>query len=280
MRLIGCRSTTGGGARTDGAEPCIADAPTSLLDGVEAAVCGALAIRSLKHRSALLELCRREAFPPGAVAAAYDVIAENWRRCAAAGVGSRSAENWRWRVPQLQIGSANASPEVRLERALIGACERAGRADWANQVPVASGIAGASRERRRAIDLVHEKVPGRFELIELKVASDTPLYAAFEIVGHVCIWLLSRAGPDAPKSQLLSADAIEAKVLAPAPFYARYDQEGLRRLAVLLDSELSALGAADGVPLGFGFETFEPLAAQAPWTDAAMLALLDQRAPL
>jgi hypothetical protein len=250
--------------------------PTSLLDGVEAAVCEVLRFRSLRHKSALLDLCPRDDIPRGAVAAAFAVIAENRRRCAAAGIVSRSTENWRWRAPKLDIAPANASPEVRLERALIGACACAGRADWSNQVPVASGVAGPSRERRRAIDLVRQAAPGHFELIELKVASDTPLYAAVEIIGYTAIWLLSRAG-GAGGNPLLAAGRIDAKVLAPEAYYARFD---LHRLARVFQEEVAALGSAHGVALDFGFETFPDAWAVPPPTDENMLRLATERRPV
>lgn len=119
--------------------------PSSLLYGVEDGVCQTLGIKNLRHRSALFELGARDPIPSGAVAAAYDQIAANWRACRLARPALTSAENWRWRAPQLGISSRNVSPEVVLERALVAACERQGRDDWANQVPVASGMPSAAR---------------------------------------------------------------------------------------------------------------------------------------
>jgi hypothetical protein len=247
-----------------------------LFDGMERAICEVLRIRNLRHRSALLDICARDEIPDGAVAAAFAVIAENWRRCAAAGIASRSTQNWRWRKPRLDIAPANASPEVRLERALTGACERAGRDDWSNQVPVASGVAGPSRERRRAIDLVWQAGPGHFELIELKVSSDTPLYAAFEIIGYAAIWLLSRPQGGPCANSLLGASRIEAKVLAPEAFYMHFD---LRALTHTLRAEVAALGRTQGVGLDFGFEAFPDAWAIPPLTDENMLRLAAERRP-
>jgi hypothetical protein len=167
-------------------------APTSLFFGVEAAVCRVLKISKLNHRSALLEYSKRGDIPGGVVRAAYDQIAANWRACVTPATLVASRENWRWRVPQLGISEHNTSPEVVLERAIVNTCERNGRVDWSNQVPVASGLAGFSAERRRAIDLVHQKAPGHFQFIELKVGSDTPLYAAVEIIGYACLWRRAR----------------------------------------------------------------------------------------
>jgi hypothetical protein len=244
---------------------------------VSAAVCQHLDIRNLGHKSALLEIGRRKAFPAGTVDATYSRIASNWQLCHEAGIGSPSAANWRWRVPQLAISAHNTSPEVRLERALIAACERLGRSDWSNQVPVASGVAGANAERRRAIDLVHQRGPGHFELVELKVASDTPLYAAFEIIGYTCIWLLSRLDPSAPDNPLLAAQAIDAVVLAPTTFYAPYQLDALR---LQLHDDLQRLGHEHGLALSFRFEAFPDHLANPPWTDEQMAHLLDSRSAI
>jgi hypothetical protein len=248
--------------------------PASLLEGVDIAICQLLGIRHLGHKSALLELCKRDSLPAGTVDAAYSQIASNWRRCYEAGVGSPSAANWRWHVPQLAISAHNTSPEVRLERALIVACERLGRSDWSNQVPVASGVAGAKAERRRAIDLVHQRSPEHFELVELKVASDTPLYASFEIIGYTCIWLLSRLDSHAPDNLLLEAREIDAVVLAPTAFYAPYKLDTLCRQ---LDDDLQRLGHEHGVALSFRFEAFPDHMANPPWTDEQLSHLLDSR---
>jgi hypothetical protein len=257
--------------------PAPGQLPASLLWGVDAAACGVLGVRSLRHRSAALELCSRQTLKSGSVRAVYDVIAANWRCCRTARPVSGSVENWRWRTPKLDIAARNTSPEVMLERAIVAACERKGRTDWSNQVPVASGIAGAFGERRRAIDLVREVGPGSFEFVELKIASDTPLYAAFEIIGYVCIWLLSRCDPRALPSPILKARRIAAKVLAPNSYYTRYALGPLERQ---LDYELSALGEAFGVDLGLAFEAFEDELGRSPFTDRRLAELLSGRRSL
>lgn len=247
-------------------------APTSLLEGVEGAVSEVLRVRSLRHRSALLELGERSELPVGALRAAYDQIQRNWQACSDRGLSRPSTQNWRWRMPQLAIAAHNRSPEVVLERALIGAAERASRTDWSNQVPVASGVAGSSAERRRAIDLVCKREPGWFQFIELKIASDTPLYAAIEILSYLCIWLVSRH-PDAER-ELLAADRIDAIVLAPKSYYRRFL---LAALSERLDAEAEALGADHNVHLSFAFQSFPDELARAPFTDAGLLAVLDER---
>lgn len=239
-------------------EPLAGGVPRSLFDGVDAAVCGVLGVASLRHRSALRELGSRHQIPNGSVSAALDVIGRNWRRSPGASSGSTSKENWRWCVPQTFIGSSNRSPEVILERAIATACVAAGRNDWANQVPIASGVVHSSAERRRAIDLVHKRGECHYEFIELKIASDTPLFAAFEIISYVGVWLLSRKAQCG--KPLLEAEKIYARVLAPAAYYAPFN---LGQIEEKLDCELREYGERFGTKLSFAFEVlpddFEPL---------------------
>lgn len=164
----------------------------------------------------------------------------------------------------------NPSAEVRLEQAIAGSGP-----GWANQIPICSGLVGPSADRRRAIDLVHRVGEGHFEFIELKVASDTPLYAAIEIIGYACVWLLARRDDAVPTSELLSADRVDLIVLAPASYYARYR---LDRLAAALDGELAELGTSAGVRLSFRFEILpDALVGEARPAGRELLALLDQR---
>jgi hypothetical protein len=242
-----------------------------LLAGWPEAVEQALGIRNLRHRSASLDVCARGTLLQNLLPA-LSTIEANWLACQTNGRANASSANWRWRAPQLGISPNNASPEVVLERALINACESAGRTDWANQVPVASGVAGSSRERRRAVDLVHQVSAKRFELIELKVGSDTPLYAAMEIASYAMIWLLSR--DTASTNPLLSADAIDAVVLAPEAYYARYSTGVLQ---TMLDAELASVGKARGVELSFRFEAFPDRLAVQPFTADRLLQLADGR---
>ena len=246
-----------------------------MFDGLEQAVCATLEVTALRHRSALQQLGGRPAVPPGAVAAISDIVAGNWASARAAGIISRSRQNWRWFCPQTQIGSNNTSPEVRLERAIVGAAVRAGREDWSNQVPVASGVVGPAGERRRAIDLVHRVDQRSFEFIELKIASDTPLYAAVEIIAYTCVWLQARQDDRVATTPLLEAATVTAVVLAPDAYYRPYQLTLLQRQ---LDQELRLLGKAQGVTLGFKFEALPAELALAAIPDEdALLAGLTKR---
>ncbi len=131
-----------------------------------------------------------------------------------------SQENWRFRK-QLGDSPHNPSPEVTLERAIV----RAMGDDWCNQVPAASGLWNAVADKRRAVDLVCRVEGQSFELIELKVESDTPLRAAVEIVQYGLLYALARDRyPDTVQAgkDLLHATAVHLRVLAPADYYAPY----------------------------------------------------------
>lgn len=161
--------------------------PTSLIDGVEAAACNALGIKRLRHRSALQSLRLDSGVDLAELV--HRIVSSNWSTGRAASNKNRSGQNWRWAL-QPQIGERNRSPEVVLERAIAGACVRGGRIDWANQIPVASGLISGAADGRRALDLAYRSGERRFQLIELKIASDTPLYAAVELLGYAsaCCW--------------------------------------------------------------------------------------------
>ena len=204
----------------------------------------------------------------------FQTVADNYKRGDAAANRDKSRENWRWRL-QPQIAAHNASREVVLERAIAAACGRIGRTDWANQIPVASGLIAGAGDRRRAIDLAHKRGDRHFELIELKIASDTPLYAAVEIIGYGCMWLLARANQPSLKPAILGADRVDLSVLAPVDYYTRYD---IAELEAALDRGCGALGQAEDVTMKFAFCALdERLVGSLTFDDETLLAALDNR---
>ncbi len=249
-------------------------ASPSLFAGVEAGASEVLGISSIRHRSALTEICSRRTIVPGIVARIFHVISHNCNRAEATGVGSLSRQNWRWCRPQTGIATHNTSPEVKLERAIAAACA----SDWANQVPICSGAAGPSADRRRAIDLVHKAGDKHFQFIELKIASDTPLYAAIEIIGYGCVWLLSRQQPSARTSELLQAEQVDLLVLAPERYYGDFR---LGALAAALDAQVADLGRSFKLGLSFRFEVLpEPLTERSPPPASVIMPLLGLRRTL
>lgn len=165
-----------------------------------------------------------------------------------------SNENWRFEK-QLDISVRNQSRETRLERLIA----RESGPDWANQVPTASGLWSATADKRSCVDLAWRRADRIFELIELKVDSDTPLRAAVEIIVHGLLYLLARehyTDLQLRSKELLQADEIHLRVLAPAPYYKPFD---LGWLEQDLDDALPAFAAARcGKPLlaSFRFEAF------------------------
>ncbi len=91
-----------------------------------------------RHRSAALDLSRRKTPITGTrnfLEGSYAQIDSNWR--VAEYPESPSKENWRWKR-HLELSSANASPELILERGIVDACGD----NWSNQMPTASGLTG------------------------------------------------------------------------------------------------------------------------------------------
>ncbi len=245
--------------------------PTSLVERAETAAAATLGITSLRHRSALRHLAPFDGV--ALVATIHRTIADDHARGGASANKDLSCENWRWQVLQPRISAHNRSPEVRVERAIAAACQRLGRTDWANQVPTASGLLGPTRDRRRAIDLVRQRGPRHFELVELKIESDTPLYAAVEIIAHACLWLIARDDRPARPSVLLDADHMDLRVLAPPAYYGRF---ALEHVEAALDAGARALGRRHGATLTFAFDRLhERIRPDDIPDDATLLALLD-----
>lgn len=230
-----------------------------LFRGVDEFVNEALGIKSYSHRSAHLAFLNNgltEFDGVGFVAGLLDRLAQNWDMAVARLEKPPSTANWRWYEPQLGIASHNTSAEVTLERALVQACRKLDLQDWSNQVPIVSGMAGPYAYRRRAIDLVHQREPKAFDLAELKIKSDTPLFATVEILVYGLMWFLSRR--DRAKLGYLDRDLLESKdvrlcVLAPLAFYRGLDHHWL---AEKIDTGLAAVGRGQNIKFGFVIQAF------------------------
>ena len=256
-----------------------------LFEGIDRLIETRLALDRHRTRTAALTVGRRKPLAldgVGLVRALYDQLARNWDRalaCKPAG----SEENFRWHAPQRNLALHNRSPEVTLERRLMAACDALGRTDWSNQVPLISGISGPYAHKRRAVDLVHARPSGGFEFVELKVGSDTPLYAALEILQYGLLWLLSRR----ERHQLgyggrpiVEATSLHLSVLAPQDFFVPFE---LREFAAALDEGVSALGRESGVEMRFSQTAFPPHFAWShpcPYTNSELMDFLDNREPV
>lgn len=163
----------------------------------------------------------------GLIAAIYDRIEKNLMRRPNR---EPSSENWKLcSVNRLSAKSENikknknTSDEVTLERAIV---ER-WPTEWTYQMPVASGLFGSTSDKRRSVDLVYikEKDNRNFDFVELKIESDSPLYAAMEILGYGLVYYASRQDTaknlkyDSKDLAVLEASKISLCVLAPDDFY-------------------------------------------------------------
>jgi hypothetical protein len=113
--------------------------------------------------------------------------------------------------------------------------------------------------KRAAIDLLEYK-GNSAAFVELKWASDTPAYAAFEILRYGLAYLLCRDNKVDFKYEdkaLMLVDAVELQVLAPAIFYDKCD---LGFLAEGIGADLERLCASrdDGLRMTFVFRSFAP----------------------
>lgn len=141
-----------------------------------------------------------------------------------------SRQNWRSeRVTTLS--DQNKSPEVLLERAVAMLSESDTLPDWLNQVPVASGFVDDRTDKRAAIDLVKLE-NGTAKFVELKWASDTPAYAAFEVLRYGLVYLFSRVNAEKlgyADQQLMRVAHVDLQVVAPAVFFDKHDLGWLER---------------------------------------------------
>lgn len=75
---------------------------------------------------------------------------------------------------------------------------------------------------KERVDLVRRLPDGGFEFVELKIASDTPLYATIEVLTYGLLWLLSRrsrAQLGYASNPILDTPTLQLSTLAPMQFY-------------------------------------------------------------
>ena len=205
---------------------------TGLFAGVDEAICSVLGLedkKQLKQRTTYRKVaCRR--VPPDVlvdlVRLLYGLVSTN---LANLGGHKPSPKNWRWE-PKFIIADCNDSSEVVLERAIALlakreplAEKRGPLAEWSNQIPAASGLVDPRLDKRAAVDLARI-VKDRLDLYELKWKSDTPIYAAFEILRYGLAYLLyrvNRANFGCADLDTMKVSALGLNVLAPLRYYER-----------------------------------------------------------
>lgn len=206
-----------------------------------------------RHRSAALDLSIGKAPITGTrefLEASYARIHSNRLAAVNARYSKPSQENWR-RKCHLDLSPGNNSPELNLERSIV----KNGGDRWSNQMPTASGLVGPATDKRAAVDLVYRENSTAYSLIELKVNSDNPLFAAVEILMHGLLFVWSKNNQselcyDQKHQPLLAADKITLAVLAPPAYYSDFN---LEMLGAALNRGLLGFGEQYSINLSFAF---------------------------
>src|SRR3569833_1105892 len=178
----------------------------------------------------------------------YEQVRSNW---------TRHREPERWPTPD-KIWALRTAPDFkfhptqRLEKQLqkqIAICLQ--NKGWGNDVPTASGLVNG-RGRQMNVDLAHQ-IPDGYELIELKLESNTSYAAAFQVMRYGAIYMLYRLEPELSRRfrlhSMMRAKLIVLEVLAPHDYYAG-DQKAMSQFETQLNRELARFTASRS--LGFG----------------------------
>jgi hypothetical protein len=143
------------------------------------------------------------------------ILKANWEKN---GRRHGSKQNWRWKK-QLYIRDANQSREKQFEKAIVAKCGQ----EWVNQVPTASGLTSSIAGKHCNIDLIHRLPDETCEFIELKYDSDTPLFAAFEILKYGLLYVFTRQHLNdltvSLETDLFALNQVHLRVIAPAIYY-------------------------------------------------------------
>lgn len=211
----------------------------SIFNGIEGLIHEALLFgpkQSLKHKSACAKLNLTEELIQNTKPLVFEMYAQierNW----SGRVPSNS--NWKLRRPT-NLNPNNRSPEVLLERAIVILSERGLLDGWYNQMPIASGLLDEVSDKRAAVDWVHMS-DGCLELVELKWASDTPLYAIFEILRYGLAYLFcfkNREAFDFQDLPTMNVSQVKLTTLAPREYYSYCD---LNLLPTAINSAMNSL---------------------------------------
>ena len=200
----------------------------------------------------------------------YDCIVENWRRHREREPRRwPTAKNWTHRVAP----NFTPHPKQRREKQLqkqIAICLRDD--GWGNDMPTASGLVN-SGGRQMNIDLVCRQA-SQFDLVELKLTSNTPYDAAIQILQYGAIYLLYRNHEELTElftdKPVMHASDIRLKVLAPRQYYSN-SEFSLRVLETELNYQLqnSPACAHLGTRLSFAFVAFPQEFEYSPGMDCA-----------
>lgn len=173
-----------------------------------------------------------------------------------------------WKLARaLEIADRNKSLEKRLEKCVVQASEEHNQ-KWFNQIPVCNSFFGGSPRR---IDLVRQKTEYDFDFVELKFGdqqnrwgSDTPLYAALEIVTYGIFFAIARLLQLIPTAfPLRAAKNVRLTVLAPEGWYSRFgNTRQIRRLGKEFNSAVADLNLEPETLFAFSFLSIPAIKSQ------------------
>jgi hypothetical protein len=214
----------------------------------------------------------------------YDKIRTNWTQKQEEDRWPTPEKNWVFRV----MPGFTADPIRRLEKQLqkqIAICLE--NEDWGNDIPTASGLVNGN-SRQMNVDLAHRVADG-FELIELKLESNTPYDAALQILRYGAIYMLYRLEPELAQRfklhEMLLAKRIVLEVLAPLQYYScgNRDLHSLEEQEELLNCQVEKFAErrVAGLALSFRFMAFPPDFVYQPGMGCALIrdAILRRASP-
>jgi hypothetical protein len=201
----------------------------------------------------------------------YKRIHENWKLYRELDRWPMPDKNWVLRVAPKFTAHPTKDREKQFQKQIAICLENEG---WGNDVPTASGLVNAGGKQMN-VDLGHRVIDG-FELIELKIESNSPYDAALQSLRYGAIYMLYRLETELTRrfkgNSMLSAKRIVLEVLAPYSYYSRGDVD-LGCLETQLDDEVGLFSKRRnaGVALSFRFMAFAPDFIYRPGMDCELI---------
>lgn len=210
-------------------------------------------IDAIRNRYRMLPEC------DGLFGSLYKLIFENWTNNREPDRWPTPSKNWVLRVAPEYKKHPTQRLEKQLQKQIAICLENEG---WGNDVPTASGLVN-SGSRQMNVDLAHRVADG-FELVELKIESNTPYEAALQILRYGATYMLYRLEPELARRfrghSMFCARRIALEVLAPHRYYTPVDIGYLCSLEAQLNRQVETFSNRhnSGVVLSFRFMAFPP----------------------
>ena len=235
------------------------DQSSGIFDGTDTVIASFFGLRDnqhLRHRS-----LSRSLNDTGTGDRDFLALVSDLYECIESNHSGRQPSRENWRSKRVTtLADHNKSPEVLLERAVAMLGEAGAMPGWLNQVPVASGLIDDRSDKRAALDLVELKdETARF--VELKWESDTPGFAAFEVLRYGLVYLFCRINAaefDYTDRRLMRVGRVDLQVVAPTAFFEKHDLGWLERGLDLAVGGLSSQKTSGQLAMGFEFLAIPP----------------------